>query len=141
MTNRVRFVLDTNTTISALLMPRSIPRQAFDAAFALGIVLISQETIAELDDVLRRPKFNRYVQEEDRLRFLATYLSVAQMVEVTAKVTDCSDAKDNKFLELAISGGAACIISGDQDLLTLSPYRGIFVLTPHAFLIDYADPR
>lgn len=137
MTSRTRFVLDTNTTISALLLPNSTPRQAFDAAFALGIVLISQATVAELDDVLRRPKFNRYVPEEDRLRFLSTYVNDAQIIEVTVTVTDCADVKDNKFLELAISGTATCIVSGDQDLLMLSPYRGIAVLSPRTFLENY----
>lgn len=138
MTSNLRFVIDSNTTISALLLPRSVPRQAFDLAFALGIVLISQETVAELDEVLRRPKFSRYFQEEDRLRFLSTYVSNAQMTNVTVSVTDCSDPKDNKFLELAVSGHAMCIISGDRDLLRLSPFRSIAVLTPQAFLADYA---
>jgi uncharacterized protein len=119
-------------------MPRSIPRRAFDTAFMLGTVLISQQTLDELDEVLRRPKFSRYVQEEERLHFLSAYVRDAQIVEITVTVNDCRDAKDNKFLELAICGAATCIISGDQDLLILNPYRGVDVLTSHAFL--EADP-
>ena len=70
MTNSDRFVLDTNVIVSAILSPRSIPRQAFDLAFSLGNVLVSDSILVEIDDVLRRPKFERYVSEEERLQFL-----------------------------------------------------------------------
>lgn len=137
MTNNTIFVLDTNMLISALLLPRSITRQAFGHAFAKGTVLASPATLDELGDVLRWPKFDRYVQEEGRLRFLSSYIQDIQIVEVTITITDCRDAKDNKFLELAVSGDAACIVSGDRDLLDLAPYQGITILSPHDFLESY----
>jgi putative PIN family toxin of toxin-antitoxin system len=65
--------------------------------------LVSHETTAELDEVLRRPKFERYVSEQRRLEFLAALLREAEVVEVVDMVTDCRDPKDNKFLELASS--------------------------------------
>ena len=40
MTTSERFVLDTNTIVSALLLRTSIPRQAFDRAFDTGLVLV-----------------------------------------------------------------------------------------------------
>lgn len=40
-------------------------------------------------------------------------------------MTECRDVKDNTFLELALSGKATWIISGDADLLVLHPFRGI----------------
>jgi uncharacterized protein len=46
----------------------------------------------------------------------------------------CRDAKDDKFLELAVSGRAAYIISGDDDLLVLHPFRGIAIMTAAEFL-------
>ena len=61
MTSDASFVLDTGVLVSALLLPRSVPRQAFDRVFADGVVLASVATIDELDDVLRRPKFDSYV--------------------------------------------------------------------------------
>ncbi len=53
---------------------------------------------------------------------------------ITETITDCRDAKDNKFLEVAVCGHADVIITGDQDLLALSPYRGITIITPRDFL-------
>src|ERR1044071_919249 len=104
MTSNVRVVMDTNTVVSATLLPRSVPRQAFDWALEHGTVLLSSATVAELSDVLRRPCFDKYVHEDERLEFLATLVRDAELVMATDIVTDCRDPKDNKFLELALSG-------------------------------------
>ena len=100
MTSNMRVVMDTNAVVSAALLPRSVPRQAFDRALEHGTFLISSATIAELNDVLRRPRFDKYVHEDERLEFLATLVRDAELVEVTVVVTDCRDAKDNKFLDV-----------------------------------------
>src|SRR6516162_6920386 len=118
MTER-RTVIDTGVAVSAVLLPRSVPRQAFDAAAACGKLLVSEATVAELDEVLRRPKFNKYLPEEKRLEFLAALVREAEQVDVTEIITACRDAKDNKFLELAVSGRSSHILSG--DLLALHP--------------------
>jgi putative PIN family toxin of toxin-antitoxin system len=132
--NETRTVIDTNVAVSAVLLPRSVPRQAFDAAAGRGKLLVSEATVAELDEVLRRPKFNKYVPEEKRLEFLAALVQGAELVEVTEVITACRDANDNKFLELAVSGRASHILSGDADLLALHPFQGIAVVTSQAFL-------
>ena len=49
-------------------------------------------------------------------------------------MTDCRDATDNKYLELGLASSAVAIISGDQDLLVLDPWRGIRILRPAAYL-------
>src|SRR5438067_3566385 len=102
--NETRTVIDTSIAVSAVLLPRSVPRQAFDAAAARGKLLVSAATVAELDEVLRRPKFNKYVPEEQRLEFLAALLRDAELVEVTAVLAECRDPRYNKILELAVGG-------------------------------------
>ncbi|ETW95605.1 MAG: DNA-binding protein [Candidatus Entotheonella factor] len=130
----MRVVIDTNVAVSAVLLPRSVPRQAFDRAMAHGTVLISSATVAELNDVLRRPHFDRYVHEDERLEFLATLVRDAELVIVTEVMTDCRDPNDNKFLELAVSGQASHIVSGDEDLRVLHPFRSVQIVTSQAFL-------
>lgn len=137
MASSVRYVLDTSVIVSALLLPRSVPRQAFGRAFSQGVVLVSDATINELDTVLRRSRFDRYVAEADRLQFLARFIQDATVVEVNEVITNCRDSKDNKFLELAVSGNALCIISGDNDLLSLNPLRDIAIVTPQAFIRQF----
>ena len=88
----------------------------------------------ELAEVLGRKRLNKYLLEQERMRFLAALLKEAELVEVNETITDCRDEKDNKFLELAVGGKADCIVSGDGDLLILNPFRGISILTPREFL-------
>jgi len=132
MTNSV--VFDTNVLVSAALFSRSIPRQAFEKALLDGDVLFSKATHAELVEVLDRPKFDKYLSKSERLRFISLFVEAAILVEVAETITVCRDPKDNKFLELAISGRATYIVSGDDDLLELHPFGGITILQPQAFL-------
>lgn len=134
MKNDLRIVMDTGVVVSALLLPRSSPRQALDAAVARGRLLVSEATIAELDDVLRRRKFDKYVSEKQRLEFLAALVREAELIDVVDVVTDCRDPKDNKFLELALSGRGSHIVTGDADLLVLHPFRDLPIVTPQSFL-------
>jgi predicted nucleic acid-binding protein len=68
------------------------------------------------------------------MRFLVALLKEAELVNITEQVTAYRDASDNKFLELAVNGEANFIITGDNDLLILNPFRGIPILTPKQFL-------
>jgi uncharacterized protein len=134
MTADLRVVIDTNVVISAMLLPLSIPRRALDRAMREGRVLISAATVTEMDEVIRRPRFDKYLSEEERSEFLTTLVHEAELVNVVETVTDCRDPRDNKFLELAVSGRATHIVSGDSDLLVLHPFRGITLVSPSAFL-------
>ncbi|MFN8371596.1 MAG: putative toxin-antitoxin system toxin component, PIN family [Anaerolineae bacterium] len=138
MTNPKRFVFDTNTLVSALLFEESVPAQAVWRARREGQLLHSQATLAELKTVLARPKFAKYVTVSEREDFFTALQREAVVVNVIDTVNDCRDPKDNKFLELALSGQADFIISGDDDLLVLHPFRGIDILTPRKF-IDSPD--
>jgi uncharacterized protein len=137
MKSNRRFVFDTNTIISGLLVPDSKPHQAFDRAQDQGNILISMAVLAELNEVMSRKKFDKYLPEEKRKRFLAALAKEAKLIETTEEILECRDAKGNKFLELAVCGHADCIISGDKDLLELNPFRGIAVLNPDEFLKKY----
>jgi len=116
------------------LFAESIPGRAFYAALDRGKVLLSQTTLAELSDVLERKKFDRYVTRDDRERFLTSLVHGATFVEVIEEIHACRDPKDDKFLELAVSGSATCLVTGDEDLQVLHPFRGIPIMTPAQFL-------
>jgi uncharacterized protein len=87
-----------NVIVSALLFGESLPGQALAAALARGELLVSAEVFAELTEVLRRPKFDRYLTREERDAFLQKLLRESTVVEVTESITDCRDPKDNKSL-------------------------------------------
>lgn len=80
MPAKPRFVFDTNAIISAALLKQSVSRQAFDKALDEGEILLSVETIDELNRVLMRADFARYVTEEERLGFLALLLRERSLI-------------------------------------------------------------
>jgi len=93
----------------------------------------------ELEEVLRRPAFEKYVSERARLEFLAALADQAEIVPITFHTSECRDAKDNKFLELAVSGHATHIVSGDGDLLVMNPFHGIGIMNPEEFLRSFDE--
>ncbi len=84
--------------------------------------------------MLARPKFNKYIPEQKRLEFFTALVQEVEIVENSQLITVCRDVKDNKFLELALSGDASYIVSGDNDLLVLNPFHDILILSPTHFL-------
>jgi putative PIN family toxin of toxin-antitoxin system len=130
----LRFVFDTNAVVSALLIEDSISRRAFDRASDRGRFLLSLPVLAEINEVLGREKFRKYITEDEAKRFLAAFVRKAEWVEVNVKISASRDPSDNILLELAVSGEATHIITGDKDLLALSPFQGILILPPGDFL-------
>lgn len=129
-----RVVVDTNVLVSALLSSDSLPRRAIRSAMEGGILLASQTTLSEIEEVLLRDKFGRWLSMETRRNFLASYRQAVQLISIVSEIRDCRDPNDNKFLELAIDGQADVILTGDDDLLALDAFRGVRILTPRAFL-------
>lgn len=139
--NELRVVFDTNILVSAALSKRSTSRQALRQTQTHGVVLSTIETLEELEEVLYRSKFDRYLDDEDRVDFFKEYLERIEPVVVTEAIAECRDPKDNKFLELAVSGNASHIITGDADLLVMNPFRGISIVTPQEFLATLSETQ
>ncbi|MDS1345396.1 putative toxin-antitoxin system toxin component, PIN family [Planktothrix agardhii] len=129
------FIFDANIIISAVLLPESKPDLAIRKAQNSGNILMSPEIWAELEQVLARPKFDRYISSEDRSKFLQDFFdTVILVMDVTEKIQECRDPKDNKYLELAVNGQADYLITGDADLLVLNPFREKPIITVSDFL-------
>lgn len=129
----LRGVFDNNVLVSASLLG-GVPRQSLDILLDSGSVLVSVPVLLELIDVLNRPKFDKYLTQDERMRFMVSFLKVAEMVEIDEMISACRDPKDNKLLELAVCGKADFLITGDKDLLVLNPFREVEIITPREFL-------
>ena len=135
-----RVVFDTSTVVGVALKVDSVPHRALYAALARCDVCVSAATLAELDVVLRRKKFDRYMPLPARLalatllRQNASLIDVAESAEAAVQPT-CRDPKDNKFLALAEQADADALISSDADLLAMHPWHEVQVMTPAAFLL------
>jgi uncharacterized protein len=99
-----------------------------------AVLLASRELLDEVESRLARPKFAKYLDEELRHRFVADLARVSIIVQIHGAIRACRDPDDDKLLEIAVAGGADCIVTGDQDLLVLNPFQGTPLLTPAEFL-------
>ena len=129
-------VIDSNVLVSAAILPVSTSARALLVAVKKFQMVQSGDTWVEFCEVISRKKFDRYFNGNDRNAFMLSIARASNFVPVTASVTDCSDPKDNKFLELALSASAPApiILSGDAHLLDMHPYRGITICNPQYFL-------
>lgn len=134
MTPRLRLVFDTNVIVSADLFEDSVPGQALYLALDLGTLLLSEALIEELRAVLSRPRFDRYATRAEREEFLRDLIGEAATITITQQIQACRDPEDDKILELAINGEADYIVTGDDDLLAMNPFRGIEIIRPAEFL-------
>lgn len=120
--SRERVVLDTNVFISFALSPTAVSAQAVERALVIFDVLASPATLTEFVTRLMRSKFDRYVTLEQRRALLLKVIQCSTLIQTTHQLTVCRDPDDNKFLELAASGQARYLITGDNDLLILQEY-------------------
>lgn len=133
-------VIDTQIILRATLNERSLPgKLLFDLGY-LYTLAISPAVRAEIADVLSRPKLRQKfpgLTDESTARVLAVLDAGLQITpEITPEITPAvsRDPKDDMFLALAVESKATYLVSEDNDLLVLDPYRGIRILTVLEFL-------
>lgn len=98
------------------------------------IPLVSRPILDEYLRVLACSKF-RLGAEEAWAILVEEVLPFAETVKPTGRLSvPCGDPGDRKFIECAVSGRARYLVTGDQDLLEMTPYRGIPVLAVVEFL-------
>ncbi|MDR6803791.1 putative PIN family toxin of toxin-antitoxin system [Dyadobacter sp. BE34] len=130
-------VIDTNVFISAQLIEGSTSAQVFDKILQVGNIALSEPLLSEYMNVIYRKKLDKYLSEEKRQAILRKIIENALMFTPTITVGDCRDRKDNIILELAITCGAACIVTGDADLKIMHPFRSIPILSGSEFLTEF----
>jgi putative PIN family toxin of toxin-antitoxin system len=116
----------------------SLPQQVFDYATSQAILLISDEVQSEIQNVISRPKLQKYITLERRTQFLSELSQQVERVTINQQIRACRDPKDDKFLELAVCGEANYIITGDADLLELHPFQNISIIKAASFLTAIA---
>ena len=129
-------VFDTSTLVGVAIRWDSTPDRAFRHAVRTDLVAVSEPVMAELLDVLHRPRLARFLNPGLRTGLLNELLASGVHFVPAVRVTDCRDAKDNKYLELALAADAAVLVSSDEDLLVLHPWRGVRILRPATYLAE-----
>jgi putative PIN family toxin of toxin-antitoxin system len=133
-------VFDASSLIGALLKPESIPERALLLARAHDTLCLSAEVEGEIREDFGLPRFRKYLTPGRAQLILDVLTASAVTFTPTIRVTDCRDAKDNKYLELALAAGAATIVTSDSDLLALDPWRGIQIIARAAYVARFETP-
>lgn len=128
-------VVDSGVWISALQF-EGTPLLAVERILGRHILAVCDAIAFEIRTGLMK-KFGWTHKEVDEA--LGFYFSRAIESEIRGDVRGiCRDPKDDMVLECAALANADVIISGDKDLLAVGEYKGSRILTPRAFLDEFA---
>lgn len=127
----MRVVLDTNVLVAAFIA-RGVCSDVFERVIGDHELILSIHTLNEFDRVMSG-KLGFDANRVDRA--LALLRRVGEIVEPEPLPKPiCRDEDDDAVLALALSSGAACLVTGDDDLLVLRAVEGVPIITPRAFL-------
>ena len=127
----MRVLLDTNVLVAAFIA-RGVCSEVFERVIGDHELILSAHSLDEFERVMR-----------DKLGFDSTRVARAVvLLRRIGQIVDpdllpkplCRDEDDDAVLALALSSGAACLVTGDDDLLVLGAIEGIPIISPRAFL-------
>jgi putative PIN family toxin of toxin-antitoxin system len=136
-------VIDTNVWVSAFLNPAGFPARLIQVGKTGSFLIVSSlPLLDELREVLLRPRLMKIRRSTgmDVDAFVAGVGAVVRLAPVTGDLRLCRDPDDDIVLETAIRGGAAYLISRDEDmtrdldLIEELRKRGIQTITVQGFI-------
>ncbi|HEY1270363.1 MAG TPA: putative toxin-antitoxin system toxin component, PIN family [Terriglobales bacterium] len=137
-------VVDASVLVSAFLFPESVPgrvlKSAHQAKFVLHLspLLLDETRYALLSTRLR----DAYGHSDDSvLRWCAELEEVGRLFAAPLPEIGpvCRDPNDDHVIATALAVSANIIVTGDKDLLALSRYQSIRILSARAFLMELGD--
>lgn len=130
----MRAVLDTNVLISGVIAT-GVPHEVLVSGFRREYrIVASSETLAEFRETLRKYPERFGMGDEEIEREVRTVGYFAEMVDPAESLAVVeADPDDDKFLEAAVAGDVAYLVSGDSHLLDIDSFRGIDIAEPRTF--------
>jgi uncharacterized protein len=136
----MRIVPDTNVFVAALLSPGGKNREVIRACLTgrakplFGISLLHEyEALLGRNDLMRKSPLSA----AERRSLFEALLSVAEWIKVYYSWRpNLADEGDNHLIELAVAGGAGCIVTNNTDDLKSGEllFPSISIFTPNQFL-------
>lgn len=136
----LRVVVDPNVLVSAAIQPSGTPGRLVRAAFARRFVIVAcPHLLTELERVLHRPKFRRYLTADEAREFVEAVAGMTEMAPDPAEPEALTrDPSDDYLVALARSADVDRIVSGDTHLLELGDAPPP-VVTPRRFLDEVRE--
>lgn len=132
----MKIVLDTNVLVSGLLTPYG-PNGEIVRLVSSGVLIVQYDSriLLEYQEVLSRPKFQ--FDTENIHTLLAYVKQNGQVVCGLPLKKRLPDSDDEPFLEIAIAGQAACLITGNKRHFPTSSRQGTKIFSPSEFIAFY----
>jgi putative PIN family toxin of toxin-antitoxin system len=132
----MKVVLDTNVLVAGLLSPFGVCGEIIRMVSSGELILsLDARILSEYAEVLHRPKFKF---EKEKVAALLDYIAYRGQTTAPSPLSiPLPDSDDEAFLGVAISGQAACLITGNKIHFPAELCRKIRVLSPKEFLIFY----
>jgi len=128
----IRLVLDTNVWLDWMVFDDPAIAAIAAAVAAREAEIVMDDAVeSELARVLGYPFKDRTLASEDQAERLARCLAIARKTrrardaDAMKQLPKCSDPDDQKFLELALAGDAAYLVTKDRALLDLAGRKGL----------------
>lgn len=135
----MRLVLDSNVLVTAL-GTRGMCAELFERVLVAHEYVIDASILGEVERALRT-KFRlpdaRVIEAIALLRGTGRWIEAAPLPAPISR-----DPDDDAILALAKASGSRLIVTGDDDLLVLSPWEDVEIVRPRDFwLTDRAGGR
>lgn len=134
-------LFDVNILVSAAANDSGLPATLVSAVVERQDEMVASTAMLEsMEDVLSRPYFAARLSSEQVQVVVQRLRAVATLVVPDRSITGFTD--DDAILGAAVAANADAIVTGDNALLALHPFRGIPILTANEFLllVDDVDP-
>lgn len=135
----MRVVIDTNVLVSWLIS-KSDTMQGLRQAWETGrfTLLVSDELIAELWEVLDRPRLQHYLEPGEAPSFIEAIQQGSLAIVIQPPYPAAPDPDDAYLLAMLRDGTADVLVTGDKALVSLERFQNASILTPRAF-VEYLE--
>jgi putative PIN family toxin of toxin-antitoxin system len=136
----MNIVIDTNVLVAGLLSPFGACGEIVRLISSGELTLyFDARILSEYSEVLHRPKFKF---EGEKVAAVLDYIVYrGQAVAPSPMTNSLPDPDDEPFLEIALAGNAACLVTGNQSHIPAELCQGLKVLSPNEFLTFYKKQR
>jgi putative PIN family toxin of toxin-antitoxin system len=129
----IKIIIDTNLWISFIISNKITLLD--ELLFSKKIkILFSTELLDEIAGTISKPKLKKYFTGISLEEMLTTLEPFIELIEVKHNINLCRDPKDNFLLNLAKSGKADYLLTGDNDLLAIERIGKCQIIKINSFL-------
>jgi putative PIN family toxin of toxin-antitoxin system len=136
-------VIDTNVYLSYFFSAGRTISSSFYLAYSRFKVLQSVHTYNKIEEKMNLKALQNNCDKNDVDDYLRAIRNNSIFISVIASIKACPDKIDNKFIDLAVTGAADYIVTGDHLLLNMKNFKGVGhtvqIISPAGFVRAFQE--